>query len=108
MSETLDKVRSHVKAGRVRVSQHGMQELADDGISLAAVIVGVEKGVVVEDYPDHPRGACVLCLQRDEDDQPIHVLWGLAARAPEVATIITGYRPDPNRWMDDHMTRKPR
>ena len=107
MSETLDKVRSHVKAGRVRVSQHGMQELADDGISLAAVIVGVEKGVVVEDYPDHPRGACVLCLQQD-DTGPIHVLWGLATRTPEVATIITGYRPDPNRWMDDLMTRKPR
>ncbi len=108
MSETLDKIRSHVKAGRVRASQHGMQELSDDAISLAAVIAGIEKALVVEDYPDHRRGACVLCLQRDEADQPIHVLWGLAARTPEVATIITGYRPDPNRWMDDLLTRKPR
>lgn len=108
MSETLDKICLHVKAGRVRASQHGMRELSDDGISLAAVIAGVEKAIVVEDYPDHPRGACVLCLQRDEADQPIHVLWGLAARTPEVATIITGYRPDPNRWLDDFMTRKPR
>jgi hypothetical protein len=107
LSETLDKVRLHVKAGRVRVSQHGMHELSDDGISLAAVIAGVEKASVVEDYPDHPRGACVLCLQLDEAGA-IHVLWGLAARTPEVATIITGYRPDLDRWMDDLMTRKPR
>lgn len=108
MSETFDKIRSHVKAGHVRVSQHGMQELSDDGISLAAVIAGVEKALVVEDYPDHPRGACVLCLQRDDTEQPVHILWGLAARTPDVATIITGYRPDPNRWMDDLKTRKPR
>ena len=108
MSETLDKIRLHVKAGRVRVSQHGKQELSDDDISLAVVVAGVEKALVVEDYPDHSRGACVLCLQRDDADQPIHVLWGLAARTPEIATIITGYRPDPNRWMDDLMTRKPR
>jgi hypothetical protein len=108
LSATLDTIRLRVKAGCVRVSNHGVQELSDDGISLPSVIAGVEMALVVEDYPDHPRGACVLCLQRDEADQPIHVLWGLAARTPEVATIITGYRPDPNRWMDDLMTRKPR
>jgi len=108
LSETFDKIRLHVKAGRVRVSQHGMQELSDDSISLAAVLAGVEKALIVEDYPDHSRGACVLCLQREGADQPIHVLWGLAARTPEVATIITAYRPDPDRWMDDLMTRRPR
>ncbi len=85
-----------------------MRELMNDSISLSAVIAGVESALVVEDYPDHPRGACVLCLQRDDANQPMHVLWGLAARTPEVATIITGYRPDPNRWMDDLMTRKPK
>ena len=48
MSETLDKIRLHVKAGRVRVSQHGKQELSDDDISLAVVVAGLEEALVVE------------------------------------------------------------
>ena len=108
MSDTLTKIRAHVQAGRVRISEHGMQELSNDDISLAAITDGVEKAQVVEDYPDHSRGPCVLCLQCDDTERRIHVLWGLAARSPDVATIITAYRPDPARWTSDLMTRKPR
>jgi predicted RNase H-like HicB family nuclease len=46
--------------------------------------------------------------QRDEKGEPIHVLWGLAANTPDVATLITAYRPDPERWMEDWMTRRKR
>ena len=54
LSETLDTIRLHVMAGRVRVSEHGTRELLDDGISLAAVIAGVEKALVVEDNGTRP------------------------------------------------------
>jgi Domain of unknown function (DUF4258) len=108
LSDTLAKIRTCVQDGRIRVSEHGMQELTNDGISLPAIIAGVEKAEVVEDYPDHSRGPCVLCLQWEDSERPIHVLWGLAKRTPDVATIITAYRPDPARWTSDLMTRKPR
>ncbi|WP_072386065.1 DUF4258 domain-containing protein [Hyphomicrobium sp. CS1BSMeth3] len=108
MSETLTRVREHVRAGSVRVSQHAIEELFDDGISLEAVVDGVESALVVEDYPQHARGPCVLCLQRVEADRPVHVLWGIAAQNPDIATLITAYRPDPERWMDDLLTRRPR
>ena len=108
ISETLEAIRKLVDAGRTRVSQHGLQELSDDAISLVAVIQGIANAVVAEDYPDYAKGPCVLCFQRDELGQPIHVLWGLAANGPDVATILTAYRPDPERWMDDLITRRPR
>jgi hypothetical protein len=49
MSKTLAKVREHVKAGRVRVSQHAISELLDDGLSLEAIVSGIEAAVIVED-----------------------------------------------------------
>ena len=92
----------------MRVSQHGLQELADDEISLRAVVAGVANAIIVEDYPDFAKGPCVLCLQQDDTGRQIHVLWGIAASNSESATIITAYRPDPERWMTDLMTRRPR
>jgi hypothetical protein len=49
MSETLARIQEHVKARRVRVSQHAISELLDDGISLEAVVGEFGSAVVVED-----------------------------------------------------------
>jgi Domain of unknown function (DUF4258) len=108
VSKTLDIVRSHVEAQKVHISEHGQEELLNDGISLLAVVAGVRCAIVVEDYPDYVKDPCVLCFQRDDMDEPIHVLWGLAASGRDMATLITAYRPDPARWTEDWMTRRKR
>jgi hypothetical protein len=108
VSKTVDIVRAHAAAGKVRVSEHGREELADDGIGLVSVMSGLADAIVVEDYPDYVKGPCVLCLQRDDLGAPVHVLWGLAAHSPDIATLITAYRPDPGRWMEDWITRRKR
>ena len=82
MSNTLDIVRAHIEAGKVRVSEHGRQELSDDNIGLEMVIIGLANAIVVEDYPDYVKGPCVLCLQRDEKGEPVHALWGLQPTIP--------------------------
>lgn len=108
MSETLEVIRHHAKAGRIRVSQHAMLELSDYNIDLNDVVAGLANAIVVEDYPDYVKGPCVLCLQFDDQTLPVHVLWGLANQDTGVGTVITAYRPDPDRWMADFKTRKPR
>jgi hypothetical protein len=108
VSATFDRIKLLVSDDKIRVSQHAISELLDDDISLQAVVDGIETARVVEDYPDHARGPCVLCLQMIEADNPVHVLWGIATLNPEIATLITAYRPDPERWMDDLLTRRPR
>jgi hypothetical protein len=101
-------VKELVGRGRVRSSSHGYAELNEDDILYAEVLAGLPEAVVVEDYPDAMRGPTVLTLQRDSAGRPIHVVWGLRREDPSVATVVTGYRPNPSRWSADFMRRRDR
>lgn len=74
MSKTLDQVRELVLQGRVRVSQHGYDELAADGILAREAIQGLANAIIVEDYPDYPKGPCILVREIDNKQRGIHVL----------------------------------
>lgn len=106
MSDILERVRALAARGDVRVSLHGYEELAADGIQMRDVINGLNTAVVVEDYPDYPKGPCVLVLEQDRGNQPIHVVWGIPAGQESPAVVVTAYRPDPAKW--DETWRKRR
>ena len=106
MSRTLAQVQELVAAEKVRISDHGYDELAADGILAGEVIASVAAAVVVEDYPDYYRGPCVLVLQHDGSGRPIHAVWGMPKRARQPAVLITAYRPDPEHWTSDFRRRR--
>ena len=90
----------------VRVSVHGYDELAANGIRVREVLNGVSEGIIVEDYPGYPKDSCVLILQRVSNEEPIHVVWGIPRNADSPAVLVTAYRPDPRRWSRDFLKRK--
>ena len=106
MSVTLDRVRALVDRGEVKISDHGYEEMSDENILARDVLAGVLGGIVVEDYPAYPKGACVLVLQRDSDQQPIHVVWGIPKGLSSPAVVVTAYRPNPDLWSEDFTRRK--
>ena len=71
-----------------------------------AVFDETPRGEVIEDYPTDPRGPSCLVLLAVEGDLPVHFVWGFDDGAGR-AILITVYRPDPERWSDDFMKRRP-
>lgn len=107
MSATLRRIVDLVQNGDVRISAHGYDEMAEDGILAGEALGGVGTSVVVEDYPEYAKGPCVLVRQFDRSERPIHVLWGIRKGQTSPAVLVTAYRPDPARWTDDLLRRKP-
>ena len=106
MSDSLRRIVVLIRDGDVRISAHGYDEMAEDGVLAGEAIEGAEAAIVVEDYPEYPKGPCTLVLQRDRGGNPIHVIWGIPRGQSSPAVLVTAYRPDPARWTDDFLRRK--
>ncbi len=66
----------------------------------------VFNGIVVEEYPDFPKGPCILLLQKDHLDKPVHVVWGIPKGYDGPAVLITAYRPNPELWDETFLRRR--
>lgn len=56
MSMFVEKVYALILAGDVRISEHGYDELAEDGLSAREVLGGVPEAILIEEYPEFPKG----------------------------------------------------
>lgn len=104
---TFERVRTLVASGEVRISEHGYDEMAADGLTARELVAGVASAVLVEDYPDFPKGPTVLVLQADREQHPVHAVWGIPKGHQSPAVLVTAYRPDEERWNETFTERKP-
>ena len=105
MNKLYDKLCKLIYEGDVLISEHGYTELAEDSLTAKEVISGIEKAKIIEEYPEYPKGHCLLLLQKDSYGNPIHAVWGIPKNQEKPAVLITAYKPDPLRW-DKSFTRR--
>jgi len=107
MGHTFQLVLALISRLEIRISDHGYDELAEDDILIRDILCGVRDGTVIEDYPEFPKGPCVLVLQKDREGKPIHVVWRIPSHASTPAVLVTAYRPQSERWTEDFTRRIP-
>jgi hypothetical protein len=104
VSDTFNKIVSLVGAGKYRLSQHGIEEMQEDRITLTSLLKSLPLAVVVEDYPDAWKGPTILLLQ-EFDGLKFHAIWGISKSSVDLATLVTAYVPDPEKWTHDLLKR---
>lgn len=105
MESFLDKVRRLASQGKIRVSEHGYDEIVDDGLSAREIVSGLATGIIIEEYTDFPKGPCALLLQKEAKGYPVHVVWGIPKGYDEPVVLVTAYRPDPKKWDQTYRKR---
>lgn len=96
----IEEIIAAINAGTVIPSHHSLREATADNLVIGEVYLSVvEKGEVIEDYPDaYPMPACLI-LGFNTVEEPIHSVWGYD-EVSQVARLITVYRPNLNRWIN--------
>lgn len=81
------------------MTEHADVEMSEDEIYNEELYESVLEGEILEEYPDDaPFPSCLVHGEGPSGD-PIHSVWAYSEE-DEIATLITCYRPDPDRWID--------
>jgi hypothetical protein len=89
------RLRGQADSDALRITAHAHQEMVEEDISLQEVYDVLGDARLLENYPDHKRGACCLVCGRTSRGRYVHVV---CTTAREVAIIVTVYEPKPPKW----------
>lgn len=90
------EIRDQAATEQFRVTQHAQEEMVAESILLAEVLEAISSAHLLENYPEHRRGACCLILGYTGTGRPLHVV--CTTEVP-VLIVITVYEPKPPKWV---------
>jgi hypothetical protein len=98
----LQRIRDQGRSDNLRITQHAHQEMVAEDITLDQLKEAIGTSELLENYPQHQRGACCLLAGRTSDGRPLHVV---CTTAQPALIVITVYEPKPPKWMTPRQRR---
>jgi len=98
LATILEKIREQASLEHVRLTLHAHAEMVDEALSLDDVLetIASEDAQILENYPEHRRGACCLLGGTTKAGRPVHVV---CTTEQPALIIITVYDPKPPKWV---------
>ena len=101
--DTIETILKQVNHEKVRITQHAQQEMTEENILLDDVFEAIQSSKILENYPEHRRGACCLICGLTARKRPLHIV---CTTGQEMLIIITVYEPKPPKWISPTERRK--
>jgi len=96
LRDLVERIRSQARAENIRVTLHAHQEMVEEGITLDELLEALSSAEMLENYPQHRRGACCLVAGSTASRRPLHVV---CTTAQPTLVIVTVYEPRPPKWV---------
>lgn len=96
LESALERIRTQAAAGEIRFTVHAHQEMVAENISLEETLQAIATGHIIENYPEHRRGACCLLNGLTSQNRPVHIV---CTTTQPMLIIITVYEPKAPRWI---------
>src|SRR5438105_4771661 len=94
--KALERIQEQAASENIRVTQHAQQEMAEEEITLDEVLEAIASAQMLENYPEHRRGACCLLNGLSQAGRGLHVV---CTTARAILIIVTVYEPKPPKWV---------
>lgn len=88
-------IQEKAAVGTFKVRLHALLRSNERGIMPAEIKAALLNAVIVEDYPDDPRGHSCLVWGRTSGGRDLHLVCGIT---DDMLWIITVYEPNPEAW----------
>ena len=98
----LQRIRSQAAADEFRVTQHAASEMMEENFRLDDVVAALLRCQILENYPQHRRGACCLVYGDDDSGRPVHIV---CTTTTPTLIIITVYEPKAPKWISPTQRR---
>lgn len=100
---SIEELQNFCRLSKIKWSAHCLERMQERDISRMDVKNCIEKGEIIEDYPDDfPHPSCLI-FGYTVNNKVIHVVAGTDG---EYIYIITAYFPNTDKFENDLKTRK--
>ena len=91
-------IRNKVRRQEWHLSGHAEEERLDEAILVEEIEDVLLRGMILEDYPNDPRGPSALLMGYGRGGNPVQV--GAGKTSSNQLRVITVYVPKPPKWTD--------